>query len=110
MTQKIDELTCCDWTRSIAVAVSGWLLLLPLGKDAVSKSELRFPEIAGVLLEPLVKDSTATGWAEAKCLSNVNSVGWIDAFVTLPPKFFVIPAPFVKIRDPLWVTRPEALE
>ena len=101
-------LTCWECTRSIAGAVSGWLLLLPLAKDAVVKSELRFPEIADILLEPLEKGSPATVPAEVKCFPNINSSVCRDVF-GIPREVF-LKVPLVKIIDPLSVAWVEEVE
>ena len=82
-------------------------MLLPLAKEAVVKSELRFPEIADILLEPLEKGSPATVPAEVKCFPNINSSVCRDVF-GMPREVFL--KPLVTIIDPLSVTWVEGVE
>ena len=82
--------------------------MLPLAKEAVVKSELRFPEIADILLEPLEKGSPATVPAEVKCFPNINSSVCRDVF-GIPREVF-LKVPLVKRIDPLSVTWVEDVE
>ena len=82
-------------------------MLLPLAKEAVVKSELRFPEIADILLEPLEKGSPATVPAEVKCFPNINSSVCRDVFGISREVFL---KPLVTIIDPLSVTWVEGVE
>ena len=84
-------------------------MLLPLAKDAVVKSEFRFPEIADILLRTLFeKGSPATVPAEVKCFPNINSSVCRDVF-GIPREVFLKPLA-VKIIDPLSVTWVEEVE